>query len=340
VRVLRPNGRITPVEDWLQKSFEIELELPEGFDKPELLLKAIGEAMSSAELKEGAGPHPDKRLRKSEELWLAAWDWDELADRVLAAAGLQAQKAIGALPPELDERALRRIIRICSKFFGRNFKPIVQQTLRWSLQGLEFGTAAPRYVLPILAKEQKWVELYIRAWLHRVQAAVASDAAKEILEGYRTGRHPMETAAAIRARIAGTESPYRRDWRRLALTTHAQLNAAGRQAVVPDGTYMQVITYGNACSACKGLLEGKILKKIAPPARPTAFEWDHCTWIGKNMIGVKRANWKPCVPLHPNCRDGLQEIAIERWWVDAHGYRQPRLEHEKEWKSWRRSLPF
>jgi hypothetical protein len=339
VRVLRNNGSIVPVEDWLHKSLEVELELPAGFSNTELLLKAVEQAVSRGEQSEGDGPHPNKELRKSEEWWLQFFDWDDLAERVLGAAKLRMQKAISARPPEMDERTLRRIIHVCQKFFSRNFNPVLKRTLQYSLTGLSWGgNEVQRYILPILAKEQKWVEMYIRSWLWKLQAEVASDAAKEILLGYREGKHPTETAAAIRDRIAGKESPYVRDWRRVAITEHNRLTGTGVLATVPEGGHVVGMSFGNACERCKELVDGKVLRVIAPPARPTAKEWDTAIWVTKSNIGRGKADWKPCVTLHPNDRCVWQSIAIDRWYIDTKGFRQPRAGNEKAWAAWRSRL--
>ena len=72
---------------------------------------------------------------------------------------------------------------------------------------------------------------------------------------------------------------------------------AGKHVVIPP------IGDEKVCKSCAHWLEGRVFY-VSPKAieNPTKQELEQYLWPGKSNIGRKQPDWKPALPMHPNCR--------------------------------------
>jgi hypothetical protein len=122
-----------------------------------------------------------------------------------------------------------------------------------------------------------------------------------------------QVVQGIRERISADELAKRLEKRwevhgvklqRIAVT---EMSMAYNDAVLTllSDRYVVIPVIGDAavCGPCHRLLEGKVFwVSPVPIENPTQQEYEQYVWVGKSNIGRSRADWWPCVPLHPNCR--------------------------------------
>ncbi len=121
--------------------------------------------------------------------------------------------------------------------------------------------------------------------------ALKGDLRRALIDGMVNGTGPREIAR----KLANEMKDYNQNWKSIAITETARAETVGRIREFIDAGYEYCIGSSahdsRECYDCMRLIDGKIL-------RVSDVE-------GVTNFGVKREDWKPCVPLHPNCRCAL-----------------------------------
>jgi len=226
---------------------------------------------------------------------------------------------------------MRRAAEALMKLFGQRWLALLEECSRLSLD--PSGAMSPKYLPEVPEDDMVWVIIFISSRLDGFDQDSAYTIAQGVLTARRYGLHPTRLAFALRAQLKHVAGE--RDWRCVAITASNHLAEAGHLSTIADETYLLGQSYPDACAACRRLIHGKVLRKIAPPCNPTEKQKLHCIWIGKSNYGLKRKEWRACVSIHPDCRCYYGgPINTDNWWVDDKGHMQPRVGHAKEHQLW------
>ena len=150
-------------------------------------------------------------------------------------------------------------------------------------------------------KQAEWIARQsagskMREWAEGMRADVRWQVVQAIREGI--------PADMLAERLQKRWDNYGQRFQMIAVT---EMSMAYNDGVLSQlaGSYVVVPTIGDdkVCKQCHRLLEGKVFY-VSDRAidDPTPQQIEQIVWIGKSNIGRLQENWRPCVPLHPNCR--------------------------------------
>ena len=139
--------------------------------------------------------------------------------------------------------------------------------------------------------------LKMRQWAEGMRADVQWQTAQAVREGVG----PEELASRLRERWAN----HGQDFHLIAVTELADAHASGMLWALDVGSYVTVPPIGDTrvCRECRELLESRVFEvRHSPPRNPTRFDLETTVWPGKSNVGRDKADWVPCITLHPRCR--------------------------------------
>jgi SPP1 gp7 family putative phage head morphogenesis protein len=109
-----------------------------------------------------------------------------------------------------------------------------------------------------------------------------------LINGMQDGDNPKEIAR----KLANDLKDHQTDWALVTITETSRADATGRLHEVADAGFKEVIGSSahdpKTCDSCKELLDGKVCRVDDV--------------LGASNRGRKKADWIPCIPLHPRCR--------------------------------------
>jgi SPP1 gp7 family putative phage head morphogenesis protein len=167
-------------------------------------------------------------------------------------------------------------------------KPMSAYLLGQMLTQEALGAAVARPLYPTDREAIKFLEHQTFNEVGTAFDRLKGELKTTLIQGMKDGTNPLEMARQLRATFKDNES----DFALLTITENTRAEAAGRLNELKDADEEWCIVSSahdtKTCDACKELLDGKKLKVA--------------DMIGASNYGRKRANWIPCVPLHPRCR--------------------------------------
>lgn len=133
---------------------------------------------------------------------------------------------------------------------------------------------------------------------------------------------------------------HNRDWRRVAITELAFATNDAYLSGLDEGDRVVGMGAANACKHCQKLVIGKefILTKN-PPKRDTYESDMKYVWPGKSNYGRRVPEWRPCIPLHPNCRCRWHRVSRFYTVTDKGTFRRKTTEELIQEELKRRGLP-
>jgi hypothetical protein len=145
-----------------------------------------------------------------------------------------------------------------------------------------------RPMMPTDARAIGFLNHYAFNEIHSSFDALKNDLRAALILGIEGGKNPREVARGI----ANAMKDYSTQWDVVAITETARAESQGRLRELQDAGETQCIGStahdALACDDCLRLINDKVYKVDEV--------------LKNNNYGVKRANWKPCIPLHPRCR--------------------------------------
>lgn len=94
-----------------------------------------------------------------------------------------------------------------------------------------------------------------------------------------------------------------RDWRRVAITELSFATNDAYLAGIEEGETVVGMGAENACKHCKQYVIGKTFEVTHNPPLKDTFKGDMLqVWAGKSNYGRRVAEYRPAIPMHPNCR--------------------------------------
>jgi hypothetical protein len=147
------------------------------------------------------------------------------------------------------------------------------------------GTRAPMVTPAPDRATSEWLRWLLEHELTGTLDRYADDIRSAVLYGVQGETNPVNVASAL---YKATEAADR-DWRLVAQTEMARANALGRLDGCVQMGYDEVWVppHAGACAACKELIENRVF--LASILKTNS------------NYGKKRAEWVPCIPLHPRC---------------------------------------
>ncbi len=147
------------------------------------------------------------------------------------------------------------------------------------------GTGSPRVTPAPDRATSEWLQWLLDHELTGTLDRYADEIRSAVLYGVQGETNPVNVASAL---YKATEAADR-DWRLVAQTEMARANSLGRLDGCLQMGYDEVWVppHAGACSACKALIENRVF--LASVLKTNS------------NYGKKRAEWVPCLPLHPRC---------------------------------------
>lgn len=156
----------------------------------------------------------------------------------------------------------------------------------------------------ITSEEKKaidYAELHGAEYITKMGNNLKGNVRGIVIKGMENQLHPHQIERQLRDTFKTTID---RDWRRIAVTETAMAVNHGYLASISHIKGMKVIGSESvdACPYCNKLTKDKVFDVVSPGKRNK--DWDKEVWVGKTNVGRKAADWKPTIPLHPNCFSG------------------------------------
>jgi SPP1 gp7 family putative phage head morphogenesis protein len=144
---------------------------------------------------------------------------------------------------------------------------------------------------PLLPTDGRAIEFLQHYTFNEIDSSfedLKGDLRAALIDGIGNGENPKEVAR----KIANELDDYNTQWHVVAITETARAESQGRLRELADADEKYCIGSTahdiRACDDCLALIDGKTYKIS--------------DILGVSNYGIKRANWKPCIPLHPRCR--------------------------------------
>ena len=151
------------------------------------------------------------------------------------------------------------------------------------------------------AEAEGWARTSAALKMREWAAGMRDDVRWQTAEAVRQGAGADELARRLTERWAR----HGQDFHLIAVTELADAHASGMLWALDVGSYVTVPPIGDArvCAECRELLESRVFEVLhSAPPHPTRFERETCVWPGKSNVGREKADWVPCITLHPRCR--------------------------------------
>lgn len=170
----------------------------------------------------------------------------------------------------------------------------------------------------------------------KLKNKIISSVRNTIVEGMREGLNAQQMTQRLfwadpsdklgKQFTENTIEAWNRDWRRIAVTSIKEAQANGylmaQKAKAP--TEKVYVVYSGSNNPKEGNSEpcnkfiGKIYLLVDEPRNDDRIKdsyASHCTWIGKNTIGMKKNVQWGAIPQHPSCRHYWEKIdpTIMKW---------------------------
>lgn len=111
------------------------------------------------------------------------------------------------------------------------------------------------------------------------------------------------SAQQLASKLFDKFGDHNRDWRRVAITELSFATNDAYLAGIEEGETVVGMGAQNACQHCKRYVIGKTFTVTHKPPSEDTFEGDmKQVWAGKSNYGRKVAEYRPAIPMHPNCR--------------------------------------
>jgi len=111
------------------------------------------------------------------------------------------------------------------------------------------------------------------------------------------------SAPQLAERLFDTFGDHNRDWRRVAITELAFAHNDAFLAGLEDGATIVGMGAINACKHCKDHVIGKTFTYTTKVPEKENYHTDtKLVWLGKSNYGRRVSEYRPALPLHPNCR--------------------------------------
>lgn len=163
-------------------------------------------------------------------------------------------------------------------------------------------TGKPVTVLPLTPRE---VDGVTHATHH------AGDKITEISAKHRAGVRQMViqakrerwSAQQLASKLFDKFGEHNRDWRRVAITELAFATNDAYLSGVEEGETVVGMGAENACKHCKKYVIGKTFEVTHKPPSVETYHSDmNQVWAGKSNYGRRVPEYRPAIPMHPNCR--------------------------------------
>lgn len=103
---------------------------------------------------------------------------------------------------------------------------------------------------------------------------------------------------------------HNRDWRRVAITELSFATNDAYLSGIEEGETVIGMGAENACKHCKQYVIGKTFEVTHNPPSEDTYHGDmKQVWAGKSNYGRRVAEYRPAIPLHPNCRCRYHRIS-------------------------------
>jgi len=159
------------------------------------------------------------------------------------------------------------------------------------------GSSGHGMMRPILPEDRRIIDYLTHYSLNEIDSKfedLKHELRNQLVGGIARGANPKEVARAMRN--IGTD--YVTDWETIAITETARAESQGRLQEFKDQNFSQVVGSSahdsRVCDDCLRLLDGKV--------------YDISAVAHVSNYGRKKADWVACIPLHPNCVVGGQEV--------------------------------
>jgi hypothetical protein len=139
----------------------------------------------------------------------------------------------------------------------------------------------------------------------------AGDKMTEISEKHMAGvrqlviqaKRERWSAQQLASKLFDKFGDHNRDWRRVAITELAFATNDAYLAGVEEGETVVGMGAENACKHCKQYVIGKTFEVTHKPPSEDTYHGDmNQVWAGKSNYGRRVAEYRPAIPMHPNCR--------------------------------------
>ena len=165
-------------------------------------------------------------------------------------------------------------------------------------------TADPKktYIAPLTPREAEGVKHAI----HHAGDKITEISARH-MAGVRQlviqAKKERWSAQQLASKLFDKFGDHNRDWRRVAITELSFATNDAYLAGVEEGETVVGMGAQNACPHCKRYVIGKTFTVTHKPPSEDTYEGDmKQVWAGKSNYGRKVAEYRPAIPMHPNCR--------------------------------------
>lgn len=111
------------------------------------------------------------------------------------------------------------------------------------------------------------------------------------------------SAQQLASKLFDKFGEHNRDWRRVAITELAFATNDAYLSGVEEGETVIGMGAENACKYCKEYVIGKTFEVTHKPPSEDTYHGDmNQVWVGKSNYGRRVAEFRPAIPMHPNCR--------------------------------------
>lgn len=146
----------------------------------------------------------------------------------------------------------------------------------------------------------------------------AGDKITEISERHRAGvrqliiqaKRERWSAERLAQALFDKFGEHNRDWRRVAITELAFATTDAYLSGIEEGETVIGMGAVNACKHCKQYVIGKTFEVTHNPPSEDTYHGDmNQVWVGKSNYGRKIAEYRPAIPMHPNCRCSYHRVS-------------------------------
>lgn len=173
------------------------------------------------------------------------------------------------------------------------FYELATHPLRTYMLGQMLGSAAMKTPLhrPLLPTDGEAIAFLEATTFNEIDAsfeALKGDLRRALIAGMVARENPREVARKLTNEL----NDYTTQWKVVTITETARAESTGRLAEYRDADVEYCIISSahdaKACDFCLNEMDGKVFK-VSDIINVTNYH-------------VKRADWRPCCPAHPNCR--------------------------------------
>jgi len=159
-----------------------------------------------------------------------------------------------------------------------------------------------RQAIPLKPHQEKLLQLAeqnIGIYITNISDTVRKEVKGEIIRAYMEKKHPRQLSHELYKKFDGLK----KNWRLIAVTETATMAITGFLSTLQEGDKIKGYSLPGACDECRRFVDSKIFifTNNPPVSSNDPMQKTH-VWIGKSNFGRKRADWFPCLPLHPGER--------------------------------------